>query len=338
MAESDEMKEMEMNITDNTILQWLLEEENPSVRHQALVNLLGMDDQDPEVIRTAGRIMTEGVVPRILEKQNPDGSFGDAALFYRDKYRGTVWTLLILAELGADGGDERIRKACSFLLEHSLEPASGAFSFDSSKTTGAGLPGGVIPCLTGNLTWAVIRLGWLHDPRVQGAIGWICRWQRADDGDGEAPEGELYAKRRACWGKHSCHMGVAKCLKALAAIPEAERSPEVRAKIGEFAEYFLKHHLYKKSHDPAQVSKPGWLKLGFPLMYQTDVLELLLFFTSFGIRDERLEEARELVRSKCGGDGKWRLENSYNGRTLVSIEAKGRPSKWITLRALEVLK
>ena len=133
-------------------------------------------------------------------------------------------------------------------------------------------------------------------------------------------------------------MGVAKCLKALAAIPEEERSPEVRSKIGEFAEYYLKHHLYKKSHDPDQVSKPGWMKLGFPLMYQTDVLELLLIFSALGIRDERLEEARELVRSKRGADGKWRLENSYNGRTLVSIEAKGKPSKWITLRALEVLK
>ena len=133
-------------------------------------------------------------------------------------------------------------------------------------------------------------------------------------------------------------MGVAKCLKALAAIPEGERSPEVRARLGEFSEYFLKHHLYKKSHNLLETAKPGWTKLGFPLMYQTDVLELLLIFRSLGIRDGRLEEARGLVRSKRCGDGTWRLENSYNGRTIVPIEVKGRPSKWITLRALEVLE
>jgi hypothetical protein len=30
---------------------------------------------------------------------------------YIAKYTGTVWQLIVLAELGADGGDERLRRA-----------------------------------------------------------------------------------------------------------------------------------------------------------------------------------------------------------------------------------
>jgi len=36
--------------------------------------------------------------------------------------------------------------------------------------------------------------------------------------------------------------------------------------------------------------------------------------------------------------GKWALEETYNGRFQVDIEKKGRPSKWVTLNALRVLK
>ena len=78
-----------------------------------------------------------------------------------------------------------------------------------------------------------------------------------------------------CWGRHTCHMGAVKALKALAAIPPDRRSPEVERTIAEGAEFVLRHHVHKRSHDPAKVSKPGWLRFGFPLMYQTDVLEIL---------------------------------------------------------------
>ena len=39
----------------------------------------------------------------------------------------------------------------------------------------------------------------------------------------------------------------------------------------------------------------------------------------------------------AGLDGRWALRNSFNGKTLVDIEAKGKPSKWIPLRALLAL-
>ena len=100
----------------------------------------------------------------------------------------------------------------------------------------------------------------------------------------------------------------------------------------------LRHHIHKRSHDLTQVSKPGWLRFGFPLMYQTDVLEILGVLTELGCRDERMQEAIELMISKQDAHGRWKLASTFNGRFHVDIEEKGKPSKWITLSALRVLK
>ena len=68
------------------------------------------------------------------------------------------------------------------------------------------------------------------------------------------------------------------------------------------------------------------------------ILELLVIFADLKIRDPRLQEALEILKSKQIKDGRWKLENSNNGKMLVNIEKKGQPSKWVTLKALKVLK
>ena len=320
------------------VYEWLLEEENPSVRYFTLTGLLGKKENDAEVLEAKKAIMETGAVPQLLALQNDNGSWGEPGAFYGDKYHGTVWTLLLLAELAADPYDDRVRKACEFILSHSRHE-SGGFSVRENKKTHMGLKSTVIPCLTGNMLWSLIRLGYADDPRISDSISWITRHQRADDGFERVPEGETEKRLfNACLGRHTCHMGAAKAMKALAAIPPAKRNPEVLKKIDELSEYFLIHHIYKKSHNLDEISRPGWLNLSFPRMYQTDLLELLTVFSDLGIKDPRLEDALLILLRKRGADGKWLLEFSFNGKMNVQIEKKGRPSKWITLRAMKVLK
>jgi hypothetical protein len=319
-------------------IDWLLEKDNPSVRYFALRNLLGKPGDDSEVVRAKEDIMVAGPVPAILKAQDWGGFWENSKSFYTAKYRGTVWQLIILAELGADGNDDRIRKACQFILNNSQDLESGGFSMSTAAKTGGGRHSEVIPCLTGNMVFSLIRLGYLDDPRLQRGIDWITEYQRFDDGDGEAPQGWPYDKYEMCWGKHTCHMGVVKALKALAEIPEDKRSDSVRKTIGEGAEYLLIHHIYKRSHNLGKMSKPGWKKFGFPLMYQTDVLEGLGILTKLGYKDDRMGEAMDLLVSKQDEQGRWKMENTFNGRFQVDIEEIGKPSKWITLNALRVLK
>jgi hypothetical protein len=318
---------------------WLLEEDNPSVRYLALTQLLGKPESNGEVKAAKSAIMQIGLVPKILAKQKPEGYWEAADSFYTTKYKGTVWQLIILAELCADPTDDRIRNACEFMLKNSQHLESGGFSMAHSAKLGGGRESGVIPCLSGNIVYSLIKLGYLADPRVQAGIQFINNYQRFDDADGAgAPKGWPYDKYVMCYGKHSCHMGAAKALKALAEIPPNKRDSKTEDTIKVGAEYFLKHHIYKQSHHLSKVSKPGWLRFGFPLMYQDDALEVLGILTKLGYRDERMQETVDLVLSKQDELGRWKLENTFNGRFQTNIERKGEASKWITLNALRALK
>ncbi len=316
---------------------WLLEENNPSVRYFTLTQLLDKPQTEAEVKEAKKAIMKVGIVPKILAKQNSDGTWETPTAFYTAKYKGTSWQLIILAELGADPTDDRVRKACEFILENSQHHESHGFSMAHAEKTGGGRQSGVIPCLTGNMVYSLIRLGYLEDTRVQGGISWITTYQRFDDGEG-APKGWPYDRYVMCFGKHSCHMGAAKALKALAEIPPEKRNEKTQETIKKGVEYFLKHHIYKRSHDLRKPSKPGWLKFGFPHMYQDDALEVLGILTKLGVRDERMQEAVDLVVSKQDELGRWKLESNFNGRYQTNIERKGEPSKWVTLKALKALK
>ena len=69
-------------------------------------------------------------------------------------------------------------------------------------------------------------------------------------------------------------------------------------------------------------------------MWNTDALEFLGILTRLGYKDERMQEAVDLVVSKQDDQGRWKLETTFRKRFQVNIEEKGKPSKWITLNAL----
>lgn len=74
-------------------------------------------------------------------------------------------------------------------------------------------------------------------------------------------------------------------------------------------------------------------------MYQTDVLEILDILTGLGIVDSRMNESINVIRAKQDDMGRWIAENTYNSdRLLIPIEQQGEKSKWLTLRAMRVLK
>ena len=80
------------------------------------------------------------------------------------------------------------------------------------------------------------------------------------------------------------------------------------------------------------------MQFGFPYMYNTDLLEILGIMAKLGVKDERMQDAVDVVLSKQDEHGRWNMDLTFNGRMLASIEKKGQPSKWVTLNALKVMK
>jgi hypothetical protein len=322
--------------TDPT--DWLLEDDNPSVRYFTLTRILDLPERHKDVREARQKIMEIGVVPAILAKQQAGGNWEDPRAFYTGKYRSTVWQLIILAELGAAGDDPRVKRACEFILERSQDRSTGGFAHHTAERTGGGRATEVIPCLTGNMVWSLRRLGYGNDERVRRGVDWLAEYLRFDDGESRPPADWRYKRFESCYGRHTCFMTVVKGLKALADIPESRRSAAVKRCIESSVEFLLKHHVYKSSHDPTKVAKPGWTRFGFPKMWSTDVLEILLILTRLGIDDKRMQGAIDLVVSRQNELGRWLLQDTFNDRFHVRIEAKGKPSKWVTLNALTVLK
>jgi len=326
-------------------LDWLLEmdPDNPGVRYFALAELLGHPQSDPELITAQQDVMVNGPVPIILANQEPEGYWVKPGPGYLPKYRSIAWQIIFLAQLGADGGHPQVRAGCTYLLDHAISQY-GAFSMNGSKS-------GHIHCLEGNLAAAMIDLGWLGDERLDSALDWLAR---SITGEGIAPATDKKADVRylrsgnsapgfACSANNHlpCAWGAVKAMLALSKVPETARTPAMNAAIETGGDFLL-------STDPATAEYPmgysekpnrSWFHFGYPIAYVTDVLQNLEVLTTLGYgRNPRLANALDLLLSKSDDQGRWKMEYSYNGKTWVNIEEKGQPSKWVTLRALRVLK
>jgi hypothetical protein len=322
-------------------LAWLLEpdEGNPGVRYFALRRLLDLPPEDGRVVGARESVMESGPVPVILAAQHPDGYWLKPGAGYSTKYQGTVWQVIALHRLGADGDDPRVQRACEYVLQHT-QNVNGAFGWSGRTTEQPPSPSTGIHCLNGNLLAAMIAFGRLKDDRVQRAIQW-----QALSITGEDAAFPYYKSGTSgpgfCCGSNAglaCAWGANKAMLGLLAIPEAERDERVRRALDAGARFLF-------SRDPAAADYPyservsgTWFRFGLPLSYWSDVLETLEVLTALGYgSDTRLERAFDLVLSKRDGSGRWKLENTLNRKTWVDIEAKGRPSKWVTLRALCML-
>ncbi len=138
-----------------------------------------------------------------------------------------------------------------------------------------------------------------------------------------------------------CVWGAVKVALALSKIPPEKRSPQVNIAINACKDCLLSKDSAAADYSHPYAKKPSgsWFKFGFPVFYVTDVLQNLSALLGLGLAgDQRLRNANELVEQKQDDKGSWKMEYTYNGKTWVDIEEKGQPSKWVTYRALSVLK
>jgi hypothetical protein len=327
----------------DSVVDWLLEPADAAIRHLALRDVLRRPVDDPELTAVRAEAMAAPPIRTILGAQDAAGWWVRPGPGYGGKYTGTTWSLIFLEQMGADGADPGIARGCEYVLDHTQAPGGGFGYGGWSDESRRPPPSAVIHCLTGNLLRALIRFGWLDDPRTQAAIAWQAA---AITGDGEI---RWYRSTTSGPGfvcgvneQLPCGWGAVKALRGLAAIPPDRRSPEVRAAIDASIAFLL-------SRDPAVADYPmgwgntrpsgSWFKLGFPSGYVADVLQVLEVLCEVGLaRDPRLEHALALVRAKRDTTGRWRNENPYRGKTWIDVDEPRRPSKWVTLRALRVLR
>lgn len=322
-------------------LPWLLDEATPAVRHLALRQLMDRSPDDPEVAAARDAAMRDRPIAAILAAQDPAGWWAKPGAGYGPKYSSTVWSLVFLDQLGADGADPRIRAGCAYLLDHAQTTSGGFGAVASGEARPA--PSTVIHCLNGNLLRALIGFGWLDDERVRRSVDFQAA---AITGEGEIRfyKSSMPGPGFRCGANDGqpCAWGAAKAVLALARISPKCRTPHVERALEAGRDFLL-------SRDPATADYPmgygntkasgSWFKLGFPSGYVTDVLGVLGALADAGAAgDPRLRPALAWLLSQQDDRGRWANRYAYQGKMVVDIDVPGQSSKWVTLRACRVLK
>ncbi len=323
-------------------LPWLLEAESPGARYLAMRDILEIPADSPELQAACRAAHAEGPIATILGEMKPEGYWAKKGPGYNPKYRSTEWSLILLAQLGGSSAqDARIPQACAYFLEQGMTK--------NGQITASGAPSGTLDCAQGNMCAAMLDLGF-DDPRLEMAFEWMAR---SVTGEGVAPSEDRQAAIRyyagkcgplfACGANNrlSCAWGGVKVMLAFSKWPLERRTPLIQRAVQQGADFLLGTDPARAEYPSGWAAKPSgnWWKFGFPVFYVTDLLQNVEALVRLGYADDpRLAGALQIIREKQDAQGRWALEYDYAGKTWVDFGAKKQPNKWVTLRALRVLK
>lgn len=301
--------------TDAT-LAWLLAGD-PAIRWQAQRDLAGASPA--RVARERRKVATEGWGARLLARQDRGGTWGGG--LYTPKWISTTYTLLQLRDLGLAPDNPQAATGCALLLDRGLR-RDGGIKYDWGGSSES--------CITGMVLSILCRFGY-DDERLE-----ILRDHLLER---QMPDGGWNCRLRQGATHASVHTTIS-VLEALRHYEEhrGRKLRAVRAAQRRGREFLLVHRLFR-SHRTGAVIKDLFLRPAFPPRWHYDVLRARDHFREAGAaRDERLAEAVAVLRDQRRPDGRWNLAHRFRGRVFFEMERLGAPSRWITLRALRVLR
>jgi len=297
-------------------LPWLLEPENPSVRYWTLIDILGRPVSGPEAQEARAAIAHQSLVKELFALQHPEGHWGDDETKPYTA-QGAVAALTLLHMLSV-APDRRTNAGCDSFLEF-CQHESGGFSMTKR------LRSGVFPCTTGEHLPFLVYFGLEDDPRVRAAFAFLIEDMSTDD----ALDCGRYQHRDCLWGAIAA-------LNGLAALPADMRSARSKQVVKRLADALL-----DARYDFAGEHR-RWLTFGVPRAW--DLLSALKTLAVHGYaHDSRFVPLLELMLERQDGQGRWLCGSVSrtlrpNSGQAWPIEKRNKPSKWITLDALRVLK
>ena len=293
-------------------IDWLLESD-PAIRWLAMRDLTAAPAA--EVAAERARVAREGWGAELLALQGESGHWRGGAYF--PEWTSVTPTLQLLRTFGLDPKTEEARRAVARVRANTRWEHEGEPYFD----------GEVEPCINGQ----AVAIGAYFGQDVAGIVDRLLTEQMADGG------WNCEQERGSIRGSFDTTINVLEGLlqyeRAAGAAP-AVTEARVRGQ-----EYLLERRMLRR-RSTGEVPVSDWLRLSFPYGWHYDVLRGLDHMRDAGVApDERVAEAVALVESKRGADGRWPLEQAHHDELLVEMdEREGRPSRWITLAALRVLR
>ncbi len=311
------------------MLNMLISAREPWVVYNALIDLQGANPASSQVKAAYQAMLEHPQVNNLIEALHPWPQQQPLKRAYDPK--DALWKLQTLADFGVQRDEPRIAAIAEQVFD--AQAADGAFLHGGFDHTHSWDTRPYI-CIAHIMTYALARLGYLDDPRLQRAYDQIQAWQRADGGwhpnkqnlPGNKGETEL-----------SCPFGSQNILRALAAHPVLRES----ALAWKAADYLLT--CWARRGEPYRPVGFGigtdWQKLTYPFV-QYGLLKAIDTLSNIpgAIEDPRFQEMLAVLESKRGPDGLWRADSTSKAWADFDFGQKKEPSAWITFLAMRALK
>jgi hypothetical protein len=321
------------------IISRLLQSSEPSIRYQALVNILGADPDSNQAKQMQEEIRNSSRVRTLLSERDRDGKirFHPYAKWY-----GAHWVLAALADLNYPPGDKSLvplrEQVYDWLFSDEHMRQMKHHHVYSGPITEVKGRVRIHASMEGNALYSTIKLG-LDNTRADELAKRLLETQWPDGG---------WNCDKSPKATHSSFNESLLPLRGL--IHHAKSRKHQQSEIGarRAAELFLKRHLYLRLSNCRIISQE-FLKLHYPSYWHYDILCALKVMAEGGmIRDSRCHDALEVLRSKRLPDGGFPAEKKYyrvskdmlSGRSLVDWGgmSKSQMNEFVTADALQVLK
>lgn len=308
------------------LMDWLIGGE-PWVVYRTLIDLLDKDEMDGAVSKAKMAIPAHPLIKRVFGGLNQDGYWGGPSDIHTwwPRKETTFWILPILADFGFNVEDEKIARACEYVLSTQL--SSGGFGWSPPTWPG--------DCHSAIITESLSKLGLLRDPRVQRAYEWLIKRKRMDGGFWCKDTGQIDRLREK---EPSCAMATMFVLGALAQNPDLRNTEVAWTGVDFLFECHEKRGKIRYAGHDSQIGR-DWEKLKYPF---TDfkILKFLDVLSQFKYARERLQgsEMVDLLLSKRDDDGRFTPESIHKTWSDFDFGQKEEPSRWITLLSLRIVK
>ena len=248
--------------------------------------------------------------------------------YYVPTYKSTLWTLILLAEMGVNPQNEKLLKPLKTVSDYFWDEKIGIYTIGKSHFP--------IPCLNGNMLYLHGYFNYDGNNRVEKIIKFFNKYQRFDDGGFKTPSSFPYYSNKSCYGSHSCYWGITKLFKGLSFIPIENRSGETIELMKNCIDFILLHEVCYSSHKKEEFLHTNIKKINFPNMYQSDFLEILWLLKREKVVSPKIERALEYLKSKKKNSEFWEADK-ITQNLIVSFNKK-ESKEFINKKVEEVLE
>lgn len=304
------MCEKSRRVSEASVIRWLLGGD-PAIRWQVMRDLT--DEPADVVAAERACVESEGWGRALLGRQAPQGSWAQPD----EGWMITMDALALLREMGLDPSCAAARSAVARVKANLKFESLGGRPFFDGETEA---------CING----AILASGSYFGERCDTIVDRLLAEQLADGGWN-------------CDAPPSTRSSFNSTIRVLEGLLEYERAwgsnAEVTAARAKAQEYLLERRMFRRLSNGEIVNRK-WMRFTFPTMWHYDILRGLEYLRSAGVEpDDRVDEAVEVVKARRHQNGRWPMNHLHRDRLGFLFEPQtGSASRWITLRAMRVLK